>query len=293
MRDCAGALGRVASAVLRRFVILLVLLVASCAPEKPQMPAIAAASPAADQDHAVPDKAPAAASPVESKPEAPSAAPRVVRISLQGIAISAVTFDSRTHRIAIVDQAGGPGATFADARAAAASRGGIAAVNGGFFTPEGAPLGLVVSGGKRAGSINRASSLGAGYYSDVGSPALVRRESWSGGASEALQSGPFLLEHGKAIRGLSSASSSSRTFIGWDGGTRWFIARSGACSLAGLAQALAGTEIGGVKARTVLNLDGGRSSDLWISPTVEGGPVTERPFWNKPVRNFLVLVPRR
>lgn len=255
------------------------------------MPAIAATPPTAD--HAAPEKTPAPAPAAESKPESPSAAPRAARISLGGIAISAVTFDSRTHRIAIADQAGGPGASFQDAQAAAAPRGGIAAVNGGFFTPEGAPLGLVVSGGKRSGAINRASSLGAGYYSDAGSPTLVRRESWGGSASEALQSGPFLVEHGKAIGGLSSASSSARTFIGWDGSTRWFFARSGACSLDFLAQALAGADIGGVKARSVLNLDGGRSSDLWVSSAVQGGPLSERPFWNKPVRNFLVLVPRR
>jgi hypothetical protein len=41
-----------------------------------------------------------------------------------------------------------------------------------------------------------------------------------------------------------------------------------------------------------LNLDGGRSSDLWISSAVQGGPLRERPLWNKPVRNFLVLIPR-
>lgn len=183
--------------------------------------------------------------------------------------------------------------TWSDAKAAAASLNGIAAVNGGFFTPEGAPLGLVIANGKRSGSINRASSLGAGFYVDKGSPALLRRESWGGNATEALQSGPFLIDHGKPVGGLSDASSTARTFLGWDGGTGWFIARSGACSLASLAQALNGASLGGVKSLTVLNLDGGRSSDLWISPSVQGGPVSERPFWNKPVRNFLVLVPRR
>jgi len=41
-----------------------------------------------------------------------------------------------------------------------------------------------------------------------------------------------------------------------------------------------------------MNLDGGRSSDLWISSRVSGGPLTSRPPWNRPVRNFLILVPR-
>ncbi|MCW1922588.1 phosphodiester glycosidase family protein [Luteolibacter arcticus] len=208
-----------------------------------------------------------------------------------GIQFIAVAFDSRTHRLTIADQDGGPGSRWADAAAAGRELGGIAAVNAGFFTPEGKPLGLVVTGGKRVGSINRASSLGAGMFVGGNSPALQRREQGNG-ASEVLQSGPFLVENGRLISGLSQDSSTARTIVGWDGGQGWFIARTGACSLAGLGQALAAAELGGVKARTVLNLDGGRSSDLWVSSSVPGGPISQRPFWNKPVRNFLVLVPR-
>ena len=191
----------------------------------------------------------------------------------------------------MADQSGGPGSLWPDAKAAAASTGGLAALNGGFFTPDGDPLGLVVAGGKRAGSLNRASSLGAGLYIDSGSPALIRRDKGSA-APTILQSGPFLVENGRRITGLSPDSSSARSIIGWDGGSGWFIARSGTCSLAELGSVLAGGQIGGVTAHTVLNLDGGRSSDLWASPALPGGPVNQRPFWNKPVRNFLVLLPR-
>ncbi len=203
-----------------------------------------------------------------------------------------MTFDSRTHRLAIADQAGGPGSRWADAAAAGRDLGGIAAVNAGFFTPEGKPLGLVVTGGKRVSPVNNSSSLGAGLFIGGSSPALLRRGSATG-SPEVLQSGPFLVENGRATAGLSTDSSTARTILGWDGGSGWFIARTGACSLAGLGQALRGNQVGGVKARTVLNLDGGRSSDLWVASSVPGGPVSLRPFWNKPVRNFLVLVPRR
>lgn len=224
-------------------------------------------------------------------PVAPAAAPRVASTSLSGISITAVAFDNRSHRLVVADQPGGPGSLWPDAKSAAASRNGIAAVNGGFFTPEGAPLGLVIAGGKRAGGLNRASSLGAGLFVEDGSPALVRRETGKTGG-ELLQSGPFLVENGRAIPGLSPESSTARTFIGWDGATGWFIARSGACSLADLAKALEGAKIGGLACRVVLNLDGGRSSDLWAGSSLDGGPVAQRPFWNKPVRNFLVLVKR-
>lgn len=210
---------------------------------------------------------------------------------MSGIPITAVTFDSRTHLLAVADQPGGPGSRWADAAAAGRELGGIAAVNGGFFTPEGEPLGLVVSGGKKSGSPNRASSLGAGLFVGGSSPSLRRRDGGTD-APDVLQSGPFLVENGRTVAGLSKDNSTARTFIGWDGAHGWFIARTGSCSLATLGQALAGAEIGGMKARTVLNLDGGRSSDLWVSADVSGGPVFQRPFWNKPVRNFLVLTPR-
>jgi uncharacterized protein YigE (DUF2233 family) len=271
--------------VFRQAIFPVLLLVASCAP-KPEQPPTA---------RLIAEKAvaatPAPAKPATAKPQGPAATPRASSTTLSGIPITAVTFDSRSHQLVVADQPGGPGSQWPDAHAAAASRNGLAAVNGGFFTPEGGPLGLVIAGGKRAGSMNRASSLGAGLFVDDGSPALVRRES-GGTGGELLQSGPFLLENGRAIAGLSPESSTARTFLGWDGACGWFIARSGPCSLADLAKALDGAEIGGISCHVVLNLDGGRSSDLWAGSSLVGGPISQRPFWNKPVRNFLVLLPR-
>lgn len=271
--------------VFRQAIFPVFLLVASCAP-KPEQPPTA---------RLIAEKAvaatPAPAKPAAAKLQGPAATPRVSSTTLSGIPITAVTFDSRSHRLVVADQPGGPGSQWPDAHAAAASRSGLAAVNGGFFTPEGGPLGLVIAGGKRAGSLNRASSLGAGLFVDDGSPALVRRES-GGTGGELLQSGPFLVENGRAIAGLSPESSTARTFLGWDGANGWVIARSGPCSLADLAKALDGAKIGGISCHVVLNLDGGRSSDLWAGSSLVDGPISQRPFWNKPVRNFLVLLPR-
>lgn len=271
--------------VFRQAIFPVLLLVASCAskPEQPPAARLIAENAVA--------ATPAPAKPATAKPQGPAATPRVSSTTLSGIPITAVTFDSRSHRLVVADQPGGPGSQWPDAQAAAVSRNGLAAVNGGFFTPEGGPLGLVIAGGKRAGSMNRASSLGAGLFVDAGSPALVRRET-AGTGGELLQSGPFLVENGRAIAGLSPESSTARTFLGWDGADGWFIARSGPCSLADLAKALGDAKIGGISCHVVLNLDGGRSSDLWAGSSLAGGPVSQRPFWNKPVRNFLVLLPR-
>lgn len=270
--------------VFRPSLILGALFLASCVPAPAPPPA---APPRAEI--AVPP--PPAAKRDITPPTTPVAQPRLVQVSLSGISIAAVAFDSRSHRLVVADQPGGPGSLWPDAKAAADSRGGIAAVNGGFFTPEGKPLGLVFAGGKRSGSLNRASSLGAGLFVDDGAPALVRRDTGKSGA-ELLQTGPFLVENGSAVTGLSPESSTARTFLGWDGKSGWFIARSGTCSLSGLAQALEGQSLGGISAHHVLNLDGGRSSDLWAGQDVSGGSLQQRPFWNKPVRNFLVIVPR-
>ncbi len=283
MRSCGTGWSVLLSPVLR-LLLPTALFFTCCTPQAP----VASVLGEPTETAVVPEVAKAAP---PAPPEAPARAPQVVNTVISGIPIAAVTFDSRTQRLTIADQPGGPGSRWADAEAAAKDLGGIAAVNGGFFTPEGKPLGLLVKGGKLISPPNNSSSLGAGIYAEQDSPVLLRRERGSD-VDEILQSGPFLVENGRDISGLSTESSTARTILGWDGRHGWFIARTGACSLAGLAKALAGADFNGVKVRTVLNLDGGRSSDLWVSSKVPGGPVSQRPFWNKPVRNFLVLIPR-
>jgi hypothetical protein len=169
-------------------------------------------------------------------------------------------------------------------------------VNAGFFTPEGTPLGLVVSAGKISGSWNSASSLGSGVWSEEtsGKSSIVRREKLGRAAAsssrELIQAGPLLVENGEPITGLEPTKTSARIVVLWDGGSRWWIGRGSPCTLAALSQALSIDSPAGWKIRQALNLDGGRSADLWVSGSVSGGPFVSRPAWNRPVRNFLVLV---
>ena len=125
-------------------------------------------------------------------------------------------------------------------------------------------------------------------------PALRRREAVPAtpAASELVQAGPLLVENHHCVSGLEATKSSVRSVILWDGGTRWWIGRSSACTLAALGQALAAGSPDAWPVRHALNLDGGRSADLAISAAVPGGPLTRRSPWNRPVRNFLVLVVR-
>lgn len=241
---------------------------------------------------------PKPAIPSTTAPPSPLEPARATSGTFSGIMIEGVAFDSRSEHLVVVDQADGPGSQFADASAAGRAKGGLAAVNAGFFTPTGEPLGLVIAGGKRSGSWNAASSLGSGVWHETpaGKSAITRRGTLGRSAAstmrELIQAGPMLVSEGRAVSGLNSAKQSARTFLLWDGGTRWWLGRASACSLAQLAAAIPHARPAGWPVRHGLNLDGGRSSDLWISGTVKGGPVSRRAPWNRPVRNFLVLMPR-
>jgi len=211
----------------------------------------------------------------------------------QEIQFNFVTFDSRKQQLIIADQLKGPGSVWKDSLSAAKSYQGIAAINAGFFTPEGKPLGMVISNGSQRGS-NNSSSLGSGiFYQDKAEAKIIRRAGWKtlskSPPPQLLQSGPMLLEHSKTIKGLSSQSSRVRSFIATDGKHHWCIGHASSCTLEQLSSALSSLDISDFEITTALNLDGGRSSDFWVSPAVTGGPVTIRPFWNKPVRNFLIL----
>ena len=217
--------------------------------------------------------------------------------SLNGVILSMVSFDDREHQLRVADQQNGLGTRWLDAKSAAATYRGLAAINGGFFTPEGKPLGLVIETGTKRGYINK-SSLGAGIYiSTKSGSTIIRRKKYASSSLAAnahnlLQTGPMLAESGKAISGLSKRSSRVRSFIAWDGRNHWAIGHAEPCTLDALSKALAGASPAGFKISTAANLDGGRSSDLWVGSRVKNGGKTHRTFFNKAVRNYLVLTPR-
>jgi len=226
----------------------------------------------------------------------PASAPAISRKTIGGIEFEGVAFDSRTHRLAVVDQPAGPASVFATASDVARRHGALLAINAGFFTPEGKPLGLLVSNGNAAGSWNSASSLGNGIFkeSSDGTCSISRRSSRaiSSDATQLLQAGPLLLENGDRISGLDGSKTALRSIILTDGNQRWWIGKTSPCTLSALGSALASACPAPWKIRNALNLDGGRSTDLFISSGIPGGPIDRRGFLNRPVRNFLVLKAR-
>jgi uncharacterized protein YigE (DUF2233 family) len=106
----------------------------------------------------------------------------------------------------------------------------------------------------------------------------------------AIQSGPFLVEGNKPIRGLNDSQVARRTFAGIATNDRAFLGFCSEVSLAELANMVATMPIvADSKIRRAMNLDGGSSSAFWFAR--EDGSafsITGR----KPVRDFVAVVPK-
>lgn len=217
--------------------------------------------------------------------------------TVAGAKLTYLSFDTRSHTLEVIDQSS-PGARYPNATAVTKATGALATINGGFFTPDGQPLGLLYHNGTQTGSMN-SSSLGSGVlYVDknLAKPILARRESfqeWIKDSAfdpkEVLQAGPFLIDNGRATKGLKNEEARIRSILLWDGSHHFALAQCEPITLKNLAGALAKQPLDGFRIHVALNLDGGRSADFDISSQVRGGPSNLRRWWNKPVRNFVVL----
>ena len=230
-----------------------------------------------------------------STPSIVTLAAGVKRVNSRGVALTFLLFDDREYKIAVADKERGPATEWLTAQAAAISHGAVASINGGFFTPEGEPLGLVIENGKRIGSWNSQSSLASGLLSVEKFPRLLRRQYWRSFSPtrHLLQTGPFLVENNVEVRDLNDREARPRSFIAWNGRHRWAFGFAEGATLAGLGSALAAQPLSEINITTAINLDGGRSSDLWVSPEIPGGGLSTRKIWNSPVRNYLLLLPGR
>lgn len=262
------------------------LSILGCTNPPPPPPArpIAPVAPVASEAPAeIPSPAPTAPEP--PAPVIPKHALKVRTSSYSGIDFTVVTFDRRDYRLKVVDQVGGPGSQFESARSAA--QGGLAAINGGFFSPEGSPVGLVMTGGEARGYFNSSSFLGTGIL-DGEAVSLATRTTYKR-SSELLQSGPRLVWKGEILTGLSSTSPRPRSFLIWDGSEHFGLAYADSASLQGLSQALQAQPIPDFEINFAVNLDGGTSCDLWVSDSVPGGGFSKNSFFRKKARNYLVL----
>lgn len=212
----------------------------------------------------------------------------------KGVSLTFLTFDDRNYGIVVADKADGPQTEWQTAQEAAKAHHALAAINASFFSPEGEPLGLVIENGSRIGTWNASSSLTSGVLSVEHSPRLLRRQHWRSFSStrHLVQAGPFLVENSQPVPGLSNDTQRPRSFIAWNGRHRWAFGYAKSATLAELSTALASEPLSKFSITTALNFDGGRSCDLWVSPSIDGGPASTRRIWNNPVRNYVLLVKR-
>jgi len=167
----------------------------------------------------------------------------------------------------------------------------VAGVNGGYFDPDYAPVGLLISDGRVVAPLRKARLL-SGVVSVTNGRVQIQRPSefsLKARPTAARQCGPFLVDRGKPINGLNETRSARRTFVVTGGGDRAAI---GYCSSVTLAQLGALLATGGVagewKIQRALNLDGGSSSGFWFAG--ENGVFSIRE--QKRVRDFLAVVPK-
>lgn len=209
-----------------------------------------------------------------------------VQAGSSSVRLHVVTFSTKTHTFAMMDDP----ANAYDLASAAKKRGAAAAVNGGYFQPDRTPLGLRVRQGSEIHPLERAKLL-SGLLSVSGDRiALVRVGVFKRTAAlrEAVQCGPFLVDGGKPVAGLNATRTDARTAIIGDGASRWGLVVSDAVSLADFGAILATPGIvPGGKITRALNLDGGSSTGLWVAG--------EPPFYHRELRNvrdFVAIVPK-
>lgn len=208
--------------------------------------------------------------------------------------IDLVWFHADTHTFRVIDNGGGETPRFPDLVTAMKKNGCLAGVNGGFFLQNDAPSGLMIASGEETGSFGKGSLLsGVLLSSGNRNPYLLRRAEYGAKykPTDLIQAGPFLVDEGATVRGLSPENSRRRSFILHDGG-KWFaIGLSDSLTLAELGEVLAASGFSpSRKIHRALNLDGGTSSGFYLDRGNRTEPIHVEPF--KKVRNFVGIVPR-
>jgi hypothetical protein len=203
-------------------------------------------------------------------------------------------FTSRAYRLEVVDLGAGPEAAYPSLEQAFRSAGCVAGVNGGFFHPDWRPLGLVISKGRRINRFETAKLLSGVVYSDASGIHLVRRARFREhpGINALLQTGPYLVEGGRVVRGLSASDPRRRTFIATDWRGHWVLGVTlTPVTLAELGDSL--STPGALSSWTIdraINLDGGSSTGFFFDRTAGKPPVVLEP--RKRVRNLLGITRR-
>jgi hypothetical protein len=211
----------------------------------------------------------------------------VVEDAGQRVAVDVAVFSAKSTALRVIDNPDGQSLGAAMKREKC-----LCGVNGGYFDTEFKPIGLRVVDGTTFSPSRRARLItGILLQSDRGIDVVrVGEFSRTKKIIAAVQSGPFLVEGNKRIRGLNDSQLARRTFAGTGTNDRAFLGVCSDVSLAQLANILATAPVAtDSKTRRAMNLDGGSSSAFWFAR--EDGSAFSIPG-RKPVRDFVAVIPK-
>jgi len=125
-------------------------------------------------------------------------------------------FATRTATLRVIDQ---PSAPRADLASAMSRINALAGVNGGYFDPEDAPVGLLVSEGRVLSPSRKAKLLTGVLCTTQNQVDIVRTTHFTmtKKVKAAVQCGPLLIERGAPVPGLNDTRPARRTFAAVDG----------------------------------------------------------------------------
>ena len=173
-------------------------------------------------------------------------------------------FSTKIATLRVIDNANGD----SDLADAMRQRSDVAGVNGGYFDPKFAPIGLRVIDGAITSPLVRARLLtGVLSASRERGVEIVRLGEWSRNrrVDAAMECGPFLVDLGARVRGLDDTRSARRTFAAVARGGRAALGYCDDATLAGLAEILVDAQLSeGFHVWRAMNLDGGSSSAFWF-----------------------------
>jgi hypothetical protein len=193
-------------------------------------------------------------------------------------------FFTKLCRLRVIDNADGVNLVDAMGRANC-----IAGINGGYFDPDFAPLGLRIIDGKVTSRL-RHGRLMSGVLASNNAIHIFRVAEFSvhQKANAAIECGPFLVDLARPVRGLEATRAARRTFAAIGSGDRAALGFCSDATLADLARILA-VPLGDFKIQRALNLDGGSSSAFWFRRN--GGNALSIPE-EKTVRDFVGIIPK-
>lgn len=164
----------------------------------------------------------------------------------------------------------------------------VAGVNGGFFHPNGEPLGLVISNGRTVHALEGGKLLSGLVVFSKGRALLLRTGELrrTDKIAEAIQAGPFLIDKGRSVPGLNSTKRAARTVALSDGKNNFAFLVCYSVTLERMASILCDSSvISEMQVLRGLNLDGGSSTAFWV----QNPPIVQREF--KAVANAIGFAP--